>query len=190
MTPYSGPLYPAPNTTVSELYIDPATGVARGPMEPGSQPRTVGTPVAIPASLISLDAQGKVIPQQYLIFSEGQLSLHADGRLRDDVRGIIERRRLYEARARSICVFYPGDRLRRPPVRFCDGGRLGSPSPATQRHIEQKRPRPKRGLSCSVLGRRNLDSRGCCGPTGSLSRRRADCQPMTCQNGDPLRSRS
>jgi Flp pilus assembly protein TadG len=70
MTPYSGPLYPAPNTTVSELYIDPATGVARVQWSQGSAARTVGSPVTIPASLISLDGAGKIIPNQYLIFSE------------------------------------------------------------------------------------------------------------------------
>jgi len=106
MTPYSGPLYPAPNTTVSELYIDPATGVARVQWSQGSQPRTVGTPVAIPASLISLDAQGKVIPQQYLIFSEVNF-LYTPTVGYVMTSGVSLSDVAYTRPRQSICVFYP-----------------------------------------------------------------------------------
>jgi Flp pilus assembly protein TadG len=106
MTPYSGPLYPAPNTTVSELYIDPATGVARVQWSKGDQPRTVGTPVAIPASLISLDAQGKIIPQQYLIFSEvNVLYTPTVGYVMKS--GVSLSDVAYTRPRQSICVFYP-----------------------------------------------------------------------------------
>jgi Flp pilus assembly protein TadG len=65
------PYPPAPtNTTISELYIDPATGVARVQWSHGSAPRAKSTPVAIPPSLIALDANGKIIANQYLLFSE------------------------------------------------------------------------------------------------------------------------
>jgi len=70
-----------------------------------------------------------------------------------DVRGIIERRRLYEAAPVDL-RFLSGDACAAHLSGFVTGGRLGSPSPATQRHIEQKKAAPKRGLSCSVLGRR------------------------------------
>jgi Flp pilus assembly protein TadG len=106
MTPYSGPLYPAPNTTVSELYIDPATGVARVQWSQGSQPRTVGTPVAIPASLISLDAQGKIIPQQYLIFSEANF-LYTPTVGYVMTSGVSLSDVAYTRPRQSICVFYP-----------------------------------------------------------------------------------
>jgi Flp pilus assembly protein TadG len=106
MTPYSGPLYPAPNTTVSELYIDAATGVARVQWSKGDQPRTVGTPVAIPASLISLDAQGKIIPQQYLIFSEvNVLYTPTVGYVMKS--GVSLSDVAYTRPRQSICVFYP-----------------------------------------------------------------------------------
>jgi Flp pilus assembly protein TadG len=106
MTPYSGPLYPAPNTTVSELYIDPATGVARVQWSQGSQPRTVGTPVAIPASLISLDAQGKIIPQQYLIFSEANF-LYTPTVGYVMTSGVSLSDVAYTRPRQSVCVFYP-----------------------------------------------------------------------------------
>ena len=106
MTPYSGPLYPAPNTTVSELYIDPATGAARVQWSQGSQPRTVGTPVAIPASLISLDAQGKIIPQQYLIFSEVNF-LYTPTVGYVMTSGVSLSDVAYTRPRQSICVFYP-----------------------------------------------------------------------------------
>ncbi len=106
MTPYSGPLYPAPNTTVSELYIDPATGAARVQWSQGSQPRTVGTPVAIPASLISLDPQGKIIPQQYLIFSEVDF-LYKPTVGYVMMSAVLLRDVAYTRPRQSICVFSP-----------------------------------------------------------------------------------
>jgi Flp pilus assembly protein TadG len=106
MTPYSGPLYPAPNTTVSELYIDAATGVARVQWSKGDQPRAVGTPVAIPASLISLDAQGKIIPQQYLIFSEVNV-LYTPTVGYVMTSGVSLSDVAYTRPRQSICVFYP-----------------------------------------------------------------------------------
>jgi Flp pilus assembly protein TadG len=106
MTPYSGPLYPAPNTTVSELYIDPATGVARVQWSLGSQPRAVGTPVAIPPSLISLDAQGKIIPQQYLIFSEVNF-LYTPTVGYVMTSGVSLSDVAYTRPRQSVCVFYP-----------------------------------------------------------------------------------
>jgi Flp pilus assembly protein TadG len=106
MTPYTMPLYPAPNTTVSELYIDPATGVARVQWSLGSAPRTAGTPVAIPASLISLDAQGKIIPQQYLIFSEVNfLYKPTVGYVMTSSVSLSDV--AYTRPRQSICVFYP-----------------------------------------------------------------------------------
>jgi Flp pilus assembly protein TadG len=70
MMPYAAPTYAAPNTTISELYIDAASGVARVQWSKGDAPRAVSSTVAIPPSLIALDANGKIIPNQYLVFSE------------------------------------------------------------------------------------------------------------------------
>jgi Flp pilus assembly protein TadG len=116
MTPYAPPLYPAPNTTVSELYIDPATGDARVQWSQGSQPRTAGTAVAIPPSLIALDANGKIIPKQYLIFSEvnflytptiGYVMVKSGVSLSDVA---------YTRPRQSTCVFYPAAPAVVPPA--------------------------------------------------------------------------
>lgn len=67
LTPYSStPL----KATITEIYIDPATGVARAQWSTGDVPRGAGTPVPLPANLIARDAQNKIIPNQYLIFTE------------------------------------------------------------------------------------------------------------------------
>jgi Flp pilus assembly protein TadG len=67
LTPYSAtPL----KATITEIYIDPATGVARAQWSKGDVPRAVGTPVPLPANLIAKDAANKIIANQYLIFTE------------------------------------------------------------------------------------------------------------------------
>ncbi|MCB1391679.1 MAG: pilus assembly protein [Nitrobacter sp.] len=67
MWPYpSGPV----QATISELYIDPATSVARVQWSKGKAPRGTGSTVGIPSGLIARDSSGKVLPNQYLIFSE------------------------------------------------------------------------------------------------------------------------
>jgi Flp pilus assembly protein TadG len=67
LTPYSAtPL----KATITEIYIDPATGVARAQWSKGDVPRAAGTPVPVPANLIAKDATNKIIANQYLIFSE------------------------------------------------------------------------------------------------------------------------
>jgi Flp pilus assembly protein TadG len=66
MTPY--PSTPV-NTTVSELYVN-SSGSAHVQWSVGSAPRTQGTPVSVPAGLISRDTTNAVLPNQYLIYSE------------------------------------------------------------------------------------------------------------------------
>jgi Flp pilus assembly protein TadG len=68
LTPYSAtPL----NATISELYIDPATGTARVQWSRGDSALGVGTPVPVPAVLIARDAiTNAILPNQYLIFAE------------------------------------------------------------------------------------------------------------------------
>jgi hypothetical protein len=56
--------------TISELYIDPATSVARVQWSQGKAPRGTGSTVGIPPGLIGRDSSGNVLPNQYLIFSE------------------------------------------------------------------------------------------------------------------------
>lgn len=67
LTPYSTtPL----NSTISELWIDPATSNARVQWSKGSAPRAASSVVVIPSTLIAKDSTGKAIAGQYLIFSE------------------------------------------------------------------------------------------------------------------------
>lgn len=67
LTPYSAtPL----KTTITEIYIDPSTGVARAQWSKGDAVRGAGSTVPVPADLIARDTQNKIIPNQYLIFTE------------------------------------------------------------------------------------------------------------------------
>lgn len=67
MTPYSKTPVLA---TITELYIDPSSSAARVQWSKGSSPRGQGSTVSIPSTLIATDSSGKVIANQYLIFSE------------------------------------------------------------------------------------------------------------------------
>jgi Flp pilus assembly protein TadG len=72
MTPYTKtPLASTPlNSTITELWIDPATGNARVQWSQGSAPHPQKNVIAIPSKLIAKDSAGNVIAGQYLIFSE------------------------------------------------------------------------------------------------------------------------
>jgi Flp pilus assembly protein TadG len=72
MTPYvSTPLANTPlNSTITELWIDPATSNARVQWSKGTSPHNPKDVIAIPSNLIAKDSTGKVIAGQYLIFSE------------------------------------------------------------------------------------------------------------------------
>jgi Flp pilus assembly protein TadG len=70
MTPYVQPMYPAPNMTISELYIDPSSGNARVQWSQGSSPRATSSIVGIPSSLIATNAKGVILPNQYVILAE------------------------------------------------------------------------------------------------------------------------
>jgi hypothetical protein len=108
MTPYSPPLYPTPNSTITELYIDPASGNARVQWSQGSAPRAVGSVVAIPATLIARNPNTNAInPSQYLLFSEinvvytptiGYVMAKSGVNLSDVA---------YTRPRQSTCVFYP-----------------------------------------------------------------------------------
>jgi Flp pilus assembly protein TadG len=110
MAPY--PATPA-KTTITEIYIDPATGGARAQWSKGDAPRAPGSPVTVPANLIVKDpVTHAVLPNQYLIFSEvsyrytptiGYVMGKAGVNLSDVA---------YTRPRVSTCVFYP------PPASF------------------------------------------------------------------------
>jgi Flp pilus assembly protein TadG len=67
LTPYST----APLTaTISQVYIDPASGLGKVQWSKGSALRGYGSSVAVPTGLIGRDASNVVLPNQYLILSE------------------------------------------------------------------------------------------------------------------------
>lgn len=69
-----GIMWPYPSTpvqaTISEVYIDPATSVARVQWSKGAVPRGAGSTIAVPSGLIGRDSSGNILPSQYLIFAE------------------------------------------------------------------------------------------------------------------------
>jgi Flp pilus assembly protein TadG len=115
MMPYAAPTYAAPNTTISELYIDATSGTARVQWSQGSAPRSVSSTVAIPASLIALDANGKIIPKQYLIYSEVNY-LYTPTIAYVMTTGVTLRDDAYTRPRQSSCVFYPAAPAPVPPA--------------------------------------------------------------------------
>jgi len=107
MAPYVPPIYIAPNTTISELYIDPTTGAARVQWSQGSAPRATSSTVAIPPSLIALDANAKIIPNQYLIYSEVNVLYKPTVGYVMAPAGVTLSDVAYTRPRQSTCVFYP-----------------------------------------------------------------------------------
>jgi Flp pilus assembly protein TadG len=67
LTPYSTTVL---KTTITEIYIDPSTGVARAQWSKGDAARADSSTVPVPANLIARDASNKIIAGQYLILAE------------------------------------------------------------------------------------------------------------------------
>jgi Flp pilus assembly protein TadG len=108
MQPYVSPIYPAPNSTISELYIDPASGNARVQWSQGSAPRSIGTIVNIPTALISRDPNtNAIIPNQYLLFSEINFQYVPTIGYVMAPSGVLLADVAYTRPRNSICVFYP-----------------------------------------------------------------------------------
>jgi Flp pilus assembly protein TadG len=105
MTPYSST---PTNSTISELYIDPANGNARVQWSKGASPRSVSSVVAIPTSLISRDPNtNAIIANQYLLFSEVSYQyVPAVGYVMVPT-GVTLSDTAYTRPRQSICVFYP-----------------------------------------------------------------------------------
>jgi Flp pilus assembly protein TadG len=104
MQPYD----PAPlKATITEVYIDPATSGARVQWSQGTNARTVGSPVTIPTGLISKDAGGTTLANQYLIMSEvSYLYTPVIGWVMNKA-GITLSGKTYTRPRQSTCVYYP-----------------------------------------------------------------------------------
>jgi Flp pilus assembly protein TadG len=103
LTPYSStPL----KATITEIYIDPATGVARAQWSKGDVPRGAGTPVPVPANLIAKDAANKIIDNQYLIFTETSYLYQPAVGYVMGVAGVTLSDQTYMRPRSSTCVLY------------------------------------------------------------------------------------
>jgi len=103
MTPYSAtPL----KATITQIYIDPSTGVARAQWSKGDSPRGLGSTVSVPAALIGKDSSNKILSNQYLIFSEvSYLYVPAVGYVMGKA-GVTLSDQTYTRPRQSTCVFY------------------------------------------------------------------------------------
>jgi Flp pilus assembly protein TadG len=108
MAPYVPPMYNATNGTITELWIDPATGNARVQWSKGSVPLGQGSLVTIPTDLIVKDSTGKVVPNQYLIFSQVNYVYKpaVTWGMMPDV-GVTLKDVSYTRPRQTVCVIYP-----------------------------------------------------------------------------------
>jgi Flp pilus assembly protein TadG len=68
LTPYSGTVLQA---TITQVYVDPVTGVARTQWSKGTVPRADSSAVTLPGNLIARDSTtNAILPDQYFIFAE------------------------------------------------------------------------------------------------------------------------
>lgn len=103
LTPYTGTM----KETITEIYIDPSTGVARAQWSKGDAPRAVGSTVPLPAALIGRDSNNAIIAAQYLIFSEvSYVYVPAVGYVMGKA-GVTLTDQTYTRPRGSSCVFYP-----------------------------------------------------------------------------------
>jgi Flp pilus assembly protein TadG len=103
LTPYSStPL----KTTITEVYIDPATGVARAQWSRGDYPRAQGSTTPVPANLIARDAQNKIIANQYLVFTETSYLYRPAVGYVMGVAGVTLTDQMYMRPRLTTCVLY------------------------------------------------------------------------------------
>ena len=104
ITPYSGTVLKA---TITEIYIDPATGLGRAQWSKGDVIRQPGSIVPVPANLIARDGSNNILTGQYLIFAEtGYVYVPVVGYVMAKV-GVPLSDLSYMRPRLSTCVFYP-----------------------------------------------------------------------------------
>jgi Flp pilus assembly protein TadG len=104
MTPYPAtPLH----ATITELYIDPATGAARAQWSKGYAPVTAGTVIPVPPNLIARDSVTNVIlADQYLIFTEANYRYLPTVGYVMAIAGVPLSEKSYMRPRLQACVFY------------------------------------------------------------------------------------
>ena len=104
ITPYSTTVLKA---TITEIYIDPATGLGRAQWSKGDVVRQPGSTVPVPANLIARDNNNNILAGQYLIFAEtSYVYVPAVGYLMAKA-GVPLSDMSYMRPRLSTCVFYP-----------------------------------------------------------------------------------
>ena len=104
ITPYSTTVLKA---TITEIYINPATGLGRAQWSKGDVVRLPGSTVPVPANLIARDSTNNILPSQYLIFAEtGYVYVPAVGYVMATA-GVSLSDVSYMRPRLSTCVFYP-----------------------------------------------------------------------------------
>jgi Flp pilus assembly protein TadG len=104
ISPYSPTVLKA---TITEIYIDPATGLGRAQWSKGDVVRLAGSTVPVPANLIARDAANNILPDQYLIFAEtSYVYVPAVGYVMAKA-GVPLSDLSYMRPRLSVCVFYP-----------------------------------------------------------------------------------
>ena len=104
ITPYSTTVLKA---TITEIYIDPATGLGRAQWSKGDVVRLPGSTVPVPANLIARDATNNILASQYLIFAEtSYVYVPAVGYVMATA-GVSLSDVSYMRPRLSTCVFYP-----------------------------------------------------------------------------------
>ncbi len=104
ITPYSTTVLKA---TITEIYIDPATGLGRAQWSKGDVVRLPGSTVPVPANLIARDSTNNILPSQYLIFAEtSYVYVPAVGYVMAKA-GVPLSDVSYMRPRLSTCVFYP-----------------------------------------------------------------------------------
>jgi len=104
VTPYSATVLKA---TITEIYIDPATGLGRAQWSKGDVVRLPGSTVPVPANLIARDTNNNILAGQYLMFAEtGYVYVPAVGYVMAKL-GVPLSDMSYMRPRLSTCVFYP-----------------------------------------------------------------------------------
>lgn len=108
MVPYVPPMYPAPNQTITELYIDPSSGNARVQWSQGTAPRSVSSIVVIPSSLIARNPTTNAInSNQYILMAEVNVLYTPTIGYVMAPAGLTLSDVAYTLPRVSTCVFYP-----------------------------------------------------------------------------------
>jgi Flp pilus assembly protein TadG len=110
MVPYVQPGYPVPAMTISEVYIDPTTGIAKVQWSWGSTPRGLQSVYgALPPTMIATDpTTHAILPNQYIIISEVNTLYTPTLGFYGIMNGAITLSDVaYALPRQSTCVFYP-----------------------------------------------------------------------------------